>query len=292
MKRIILALFVTAALAAQSSVERRVLQTVQEIFREDGRVSFSDLYNSERFSADEKTFLGRLYEIFFAIPGLLKSEFEATGSIPSRAQIADSFGISAHSVNLLLGVMEADSRVPTLFDRSPDTGEITALRIETIEAFLASKGGEVKLTQWEGQLLPAFEAATLDGDTISSKDLSGQNTLIYFWFTGCPPCVRIAPILAELDQTYRSSGFQFVGLNADDLLEIGTTNEARREYLAKQGIEFLNANVDAEIRSKFGNINVYPTLFLVDKGGTVVGHFLNFQSRETLAAAIEGMLQD
>ena len=37
-------------------------------------------------------------------------------------------------------------------------------------------------------------------------------------------------------------------------------------------------------------VNIFPTLFLVDPTGTIVNHFVNFQSREALSPAIEAAL--
>jgi len=145
------------------------------------------------------------------------------------------------------------------------------------------------MIQWEGKSLPEFVLTTFDGDRLRSKDLEGHPSLLYIWFTGCPPCVRIAPILADLEHEYPA--VKFVGLNADQLLEIQTDNAARKAYVNKQGIEFVNANLDSAAREAFGNVNVYPTLFLVDAGGVIRRHFINFQDRSTLAAALQQLVQ-
>ena len=139
--------------------------------------------------------------------------------------------------------------------------------------------------------LPDFRLQTLHGNQLTRDQLTGKNALIYFWFTGCPPCVKIAPILAELSSKYPSSQIGFYGFNADDLLEIGTSNDSRLKYLRKQGIRFVNANLDSVAREAFGNIKVYPTLFLVNKQGKIVRHLVNFQTRATLIEAIEQTLE-
>ena len=283
-----LGLFVQAS-AQPSDVEAQVLKTIQELWQQEGSVTFSSLYNSDRFSEEERAFLGRLYEIFFAIPGTLKSEYESTDRIPSRADLASTFGVSPYSVELLLSVMEKDGRVPPLFSRDATTREITSLNMDNLNGFLARKGSEVKMAQWEGKPLPSFDLATLEGGRLRNTDLKGQNSLIYIWFTGCPPCVRIAPILAELADTYAGQGFKFFGINADDILELDTTNESRLEYVHKQGIRFVNANLDQPARKALGTINLYPTLFFVKKDGTIYRHLVNFQSKEKLTAIIEEM---
>jgi cytochrome c-type biogenesis protein len=228
--------------------------------------------------------------VFFQIPSYLKSEFETSGKIPSRQQMASHFEVGPTSIELLLRVTEMDRRVPTLFERDSDTREITSLNLDNITAFVTARGDQVRVTQWEGQTLPSFELPTLDGKPFSSQELNGKPALIYFWFTGCPPCVRIAPILAEIDKEYRSKGLRIVGMNADTLLGIDTSAEQMKGYLKKNGTEYLNLVVNEKVGNAFGHINVFPTLFLVGKDGKIRKHLLNFQDRETLEGFIREML--
>lgn len=291
MRKLTLVFIFVTSLFAGSDVEQRVLRTVRLMLQEEGHITFSSLYNGDRFSGDEKAFLGRLYEIFFTIPDFLKSEYSRTGKVPLRAEIAEHFDVSSQSVELLLSVMEADKRMPALYQRDDQTREIISLDLDRIEDFVRSKGTSVKMTNWEGKILPSFRLKTLDDQILTDKDLRGYNTLLYFWFTGCPPCVRITPILAELAEKYTDAGFRFAGFNADDLLELDISNESRKLYLKKQGVRFSNVNVDSTARLAFGNINVYPTLFFVRKDGTIFRHLVNFQSCETLVEIIEDMLK-
>lgn len=288
---LVIALLLSAISLSQTDAEKATLRTVKEMFQKKGNITFSELYNSDQFSPEQKQFLGRLYEIFFAIPGYLKTEFESTGRVPTRQEMGQAFGISTASVNLLLSVMEGDQRVPSLYERDPANGEITTLKIENIEAFLARRGDQVKLTGWEGKQVPSFEVQTYEGDTLASEDLKGRNSLIYFWFTGCPPCVRIAPILSDLHKEYSQQGFQVIGVNADDVLEIGTTNQERLKTHQAKGVPYINVNLNPEMRRSFGNVNVFPTLFFVDDQGVIRHHLVNFQDREKLETTIGDMLQ-
>ncbi len=292
MRKIVLALFLMPALMAQSAVEKRVLQSIREMMaKEGGRVTFSTLINNPSFSSDEKAFLGRLYENFFQVPGVLKSEFESTGKVPTRKDLADTFGITTASIDLLLAVMQSDRRVPPLFSVDSSTREIASLNMPNIEAFLEQRGAQVQVTQWEGKSLPEFELAKLEGGSIGSKSLDGPASLVYFWFTGCPPCGRISPHLAELDRKYGSKGFRIIGINADRVLELETTGEQRKKYLAKLGLQFPNAHLDSKTRAAFGGINIYPTLFFADSTGTIVHHFINYQDMQTLVGVVKGLLE-
>ena len=284
--------FWLAPLLAQSTAEEKVLQSVQQMMaNDDGTVIFSELYNDDRFSSEEKAFLGRLYEIFFQIPLFLKSEYESTGEIPTRSHIASGFGITPQSVDLLLMVMESDSRMPTLFERNPLSREIESLQLATIDAFIERRSGEVKVTQWEGQTLPAFELTTFQGEKIGNRDLAEKNLLIYFWFTGCPPCIRIAPNLDYLDRRYSASNFQVIGFNADHVIGVNATDQQREVYLQEHNLSFANAHLDQATWEAFGNVQIFPTLFFVGSDGTIFRHMINYQDRETLESIIKALTQ-
>jgi cytochrome c biogenesis protein CcmG/thiol:disulfide interchange protein DsbE len=273
-----------------ADLEADVLSKIGRIYQQQGRINFSELYNSSAFSAEERNYLGRLYEVFFAIPQFLLSQQQSTGKIPTQAEISESFGIGQKSVALLLSLMEKDPRVPHMFTRDTASGEIKEIDAATIEAFVKAKGSDVKMAEWEGQPLPEFSLPTLQGDLLKSSELKGSPIVLYFWFSGCPPCVRIAPILAQLNREYGSRGVKFVGLNADDVLGIGTDIAARRDYVAKEGITFPVVNLDAATRRSFGQVNVFPTLFFVDREGLIRHHLVNFQDRETLESIIKELL--
>ena len=273
-------------------VEERVLRTVQEMMRESaGRVTFSKLHNDPRFGPEEIAFLGRLYETFFQIPVFLKAQHAAGGEIPTRQQIGDNFRLTKDSVELLLRVMEMDARMPQLFSRDSATHEILSIEPEAIAAFVSRRGGSVKVTNWEGEALPDFRLERIDQTgSLSRADLEGQGSLIYFWFSGCPPCVRIAPHLAQLDKNLRSSGFHIVGFNADKVLSIPTTDKKRTAYLAKTGTTYPTLHLTQESLEAFGNVNVYPTLFISGPDLRIRGHLINYQDVETLEAAIREVI--
>jgi thiol-disulfide isomerase/thioredoxin len=292
MRTVVFMLFLLAPALAQSEAETRVLERVQKMLQQNTRVTFSELYNSPDLSPEEKSFLGRLYEIFFRIPAFLKTEYESTDRIPTLREIASGFGISPQSVALLLAVMESDPRLPPLFERNSESREIESLKLDQIESFVRDRGTEVKLTQWEQQPLPQFRLTGFQGETLTNADLSGKNVLLYFWFSGCPPCVRIAPILDDLNRRYGSSNFQVTGINADRVLELDTTDQQREEYLLKHNLSFANTHLDSATHKAFGNIQVFPTLFLVGVDGTIFRHLLNFQNRETLEPIIRELVGD
>ena len=274
---------------APSQIESRVLNAIQGMLRQGTAISFSQLQNDPHFSSEEKEFIGKLFEILFRIPAFVESELKRTGEPPKRAQIGERFGVGVQSIELLLTVMEIDRRVPRMFDRD-QAGEITRVRRQALAAFLQRHGNPVRVTGWEGKPAPDFDLATLEGKRLSSGSLRGSNVLLYFWFTGCPPCSRISPVLETLHQRYGNDRLQVVGLNADRILELTVTDPQRIEYLKKHGVSFPNLHLTREVHKAFGNVNVYPTLFLLDSSGTVVRRLINYQSQETMDQVVSELV--
>ena len=266
---------------APSQIETRVLTSIQDMLRQGTGISFSELQNDPQFSKEEKEFIGKLFETLFRIPAFVQSELKRTGEPPTRAQIGERFGVGVQSIELLLTVMEIDGRVPRMFDRD-QTGEITRVHRQGLAAFLQRHGSPVRVTGWEGRPAPDFDLLTLEGERLSSGSLRGSNVLLYFWFTGCPPCSRISPILESLHQRYGNHRLRVVGLNADRVLELTVNDRERIEYLKKHGVSFPNLHLTPEAHKAFGNINVFPTLFLLDSSGTVFRRLINYQSQETM----------
>ena len=149
---------------------------------------------------------------------------------------------------------------------------------------------ERTIAGWAGKEAPVFSLTGYDGKPITSAQFSGQPHLMYFWFTNCPPCVKSSPILTELYNKYAKQGFKIVGANADKVLELPYDDKARADYAKKYGFTFTLAHLNGETQQAYGGVSVFPTMFFVDKTGTIVRHFVNFQEKPVLEAAIQQTL--
>src|SRR2546428_28319 len=58
----------------------------------------------------------------------------------------------------------------------------------------------------------------------------------------------------------------------------------------KYGFTFTLAHLNGETQQAYGGVSVFPTMFFVDKTGTIVRHFVNFQEKPVLEAAIQQTL--
>ncbi len=256
----------------------------------DGRVVFSDLYNDPEISVPVKEYLGRLYEIYFAIPDHLQSELRTTGEIPSLQAVADNFGIRKEDVDLLLDIMTSEPRMPMLLARNEETEEIEVLDLLEIDDFTAQKGSQVRVSGWIGKPVPSFDLPALDGPTVRDSDLKGKSAILFVWLTRCPVCRRMTPNMVELDKKYRSRGLVVLGLNADQVLDLGVSDEERKEFVRERGIAFRVAMLDVETRAALGNGNIFPMLFFVGTHGRIERFVLNYQKLEELEKITEGLL--
>jgi thiol-disulfide isomerase/thioredoxin len=276
-----------------SPAERKIVEYLKANVKPNRPVVVSDLYNSVFKSPEERKVLDRLFNTFFKIPIFVVQFNESTKKIPTLKDISEQFHLPVPGeADVLLRIMEADPRVPKLLDRNPKTGEITRIdtvRIKANPQF--SRALDRTITGWEGKAAPFFRMAGYDGKPVTTQQVFGQPYLIYFWFTNCPPCLKTAPILSELQNTYASKGFKIVAANADGLLELPYDNKARADYVQKAGLKFTMAVLNAETQRAFGGVSVFPTMFFVDKRGVVVKQFLNEQGKASLDAAIQQALK-
>ena len=286
---LVLVVELAACSHSPSDLEMGVHRRVEDMMKEEGgSVVFSDLHNSKELSAEERDYLDRLYEVFFALPAYFQSESRAAGKTPQVADIARDYRIHPSAVRLLLTVMTSDSRMPTLITLDEASGEIASTDMKEIDKFVETRGSEVKISGWIGKPVPALEVTTLEGESITEKDLVGKNTLIFFWLTRCPVCQRITPNMVELYERYARSDFEILGLNVDVALGLEVSDQDRAEFIAERGIEYPVAILDPKTRAAFGNVNIFPAMFWVKSDGTIGELLLNYQDLDTLVRLVEG----
>jgi thiol-disulfide isomerase/thioredoxin len=250
-------------------------------------VVVSDLYNEVFTGPAERAVLNRLFDTFFKIPLYLAQQTTASGKPPTLREISEQFHFEVPGeADVMLRIMESDPRVPRFITRDPATGEIAKVDVDAIlKSPQFGKALERTITGWERRPAPAFATTDYDGQPLTSESLKGKPHLLYFWFTGCPPCMRTAPLLAEIDREFGPKGLRIVALNADRVLEVPATDAQRAAYAGKEGWSFTLAYMTPEVQEAYGAVSVFPTLFFVDRKGTVVRQFVNFQEKETLERA-------
>ena len=125
------------------------------------------------------------------------------------------------------------------------------------------------------QKFPAFEGKDLDGNTVKSDELFSGNavTVVNFWFTTCNPCVGELAELDALNKELAEKGGSLIGVNTFTLDGDETAISEAKVVLAKKGATYQNVYFDSDGEAgKFTtNIFAYPTTYVVDRSGNIVG---------------------
>ena len=137
------------------------------------------------------------------------------------------------------------------------------------------------------QKFPAFEGKDLDGNTVKSKELFSGNavTVVNFWFTTCNPCVGELAELDALNKELAEKGGALIGVNTFTLDGDKAAIADAKDVLMKKGATYQNVYFDSDGEAgKFTtNIFAYPTTYVVDRSGNIVG--------EPIVGAITGKTQ-
>ena len=122
---------------------------------------------------------------------------------------------------------------------------------------------------------PAFEGKDLDGNPVKSDELFSANavTVVNFWFTTCSPCVGELGDLDALNKELADKGGALIGVNAFTLDGDETAIADAKDVLAKKGATYQNVYFDSSSPAGAftANIFAFPTTYVVDRNGNIVG---------------------
>ena len=131
-------------------------------------------------------------------------------------------------------------------------------------------GGSSELTKF-----PSFNGKDLDGNDVKSSELFSGNsvTVVNFWFTTCKPCVEELQSLEALNKDLAAKGGAVVGINSFTLDGDKAAITEAKDLLAKKGISYKNIWFDSksEAGTFTSGLYSYPTTYVVDKNGNIVG---------------------
>lgn len=115
-------------------------------------------------------------------------------------------------------------------------------------------------SKYKGKPLPDITLETMDGKTITSKDLKGKIVMINFWSTTCGPCIIEMPELNRLQEDYKDKVVFLAPLPEN-------TSKATK-LIAKHPFQFIIAPNSSDLFEQLG-IDGYPKNFFVDREGII-----------------------
>lgn len=141
-----------------------------------------------------------------------------------------------------------------------------------------------------GEKMPAYDFTLLDqyGNEHTLSDYKGKVVFLNFWATWCPPCKEEMPDIEELYQEYN--------LNQDEVVFLGVANPSSKEYpnnndgteaeitafLVENGYTFPTVfDTTGELLQNY-YISAFPTTFMIDKEGNVVGYVPGMMTKDIM----------
>ena len=183
---------------------------------------------------------------------------------------------TADEMNLLQGeaekIRDIENQLTLIEEKYPE-----AAQQPTDDAMSVPAGSDMTTPLDDGsmQKFPAFEGKDLDGNPVKSDDLFSGNavTVVNFWFTTCNPCVGELADLDALNRELAEKGGALIGVNTFTLDGDEAAISEAKDVLTKKGATYQNVYFpsDGEAGKFTANIFAYPTTYVVDRSGNIVG---------------------
>jgi peroxiredoxin len=127
----------------------------------------------------------------------------------------------------------------------------------------AATSGPAKLT---GLQAPDYKLPDITGVERTLSELRGKYVLIDFWGTWCGPCIAALPTLKAAYDKVDKTKVEFVGIcsNCSDL----------EDFVEENNLPWMQLESDDIVTEKY-HVTAYPTMFLVDDKGKVIGNSMN-----------------
>ena len=179
-------------------------------------------------------------------------------------------------MNLLQGeaekIRDIENQLTLIEEKYPEVAQQS-----TDDAMSVPAGSDMTTPLDDGsmQKFPAFEGKDQDGNPVKSDELFSANavTVVNFWFTTCNPCVGELADLDALNKELAEKGGALIGVNTFTLDGDEAAISEAKDVLTKKGATYQNVYFDSDGEAgKFtANIFAYPTTYVVDRNGNIVG---------------------
>ena len=169
-------------------------------------------------------------------------------------------------------IRDIEDKLTMLEEKYPEVAQ------KSLDGDMSMPAGSDKTTPPDDgskQKFPSFEGKDLDGNTVKSDELFSGNavTVVNFWFTTCNPCVGELTELDALNKELAEKGGALIGVNTFTLDGDEAAISEAKDVLTEKGVTYQNVYFDSDGEAgKFtSNIFAYPTTYVVDRNGNIVG---------------------
>ena len=114
--------------------------------------------------------------------------------------------------------------------------------------------------------VPEIAVNSITGEAIKLYQVKNNFTIINFWATDCPGCIKEMPGLTNIYNQLKGQGLQIIAVS----MSYDPPNQVLN-FTHKNKIPFpVVLDVDGQIARSFGDIRLTPTSILIDKNGKII----------------------
>lgn len=135
-----------------------------------------------------------------------------------------------------------------------------------------------------GKAAPSFSKPGVDGKYLSLDQFKGKYLLLDFWGSWCGPCRALNPHLKELYATYKSKGFEILGIACEKAPNLADAISSWKKAIEKDGLtwaQVINNETNSKVDlTKLYGIDAFPTKVLLDPKGNIVARWVGSNGNE------------
>lgn len=119
------------------------------------------------------------------------------------------------------------------------------------------------------QRAPDATFTLLSGQKLTTADLKGKVYLVNFWATSCDTCMHEMPQMVQTYNRFKGQGLEFVAVAMNYDAPMYVTN-----YTQTRQLPFKVAMDDGSAAKQFGNVQLTPTTFVIDRDGKILKRYV------------------
>jgi peroxiredoxin len=133
---------------------------------------------------------------------------------------------------------------------------------------------------------PDVTFTSLTGQKFTTQDLRGKVVLVKFWATSCSTCIQLMPTMIKSYDKLAPKGFEAIAV----AMKYDPPNYVKN-YAETRHLPFpVTIDAQGKIAKAFGNIQLTPTAFLIDKQGHIIKRYLGNYDHAAFMQTVEKAL--
>ena len=168
---------------------------------------------------------------------------------------------------------------PKFFEFTPPSGakEVDVIAFEGME--VAPPARRPATADIVGRMAVDFTLKDLVDQPVSLKDLRGKVVLLNFWASWCGPCRMEMPHIEKLHRRLKDKDVVILGIDDEK-------PAVAKDFLKKNAYTFRSLVDDQRRVAGLYGVNTIPQVFVLDRDGRVVTHYVGARTQRDLEAAL------